>query len=157
MINNTILSILLILFCNVFKTLKWKYILNLTSSGKTSETVLQLDSPCICQHKSLYAWLFLSVRPVDQQRRQLAVRFYSKWYYATSGVDVLARRLRLASNTYIVCESANKKVCQYQVMISNGLFEETNEQHIFYFFLKYFAINYVLNFLYIIFNEKSLN
>ena len=25
------------------------------------------------------------------------------------------------------------------------------------FFLKYFTINYVLNFLYIIFNEKSLN
>ena len=25
------------------------------------------------------------------------------------------------------------------------------------FFLKYFAINYILNFIYIIFNEKSLN
>ena len=73
----------------------------------------------------------LSVRPVDQQRRQLAVRFYSKWYCATSGVDVLARRFRLALNRYIVCESVNIKVCQYQVMISNGLFEETNEQHIF--------------------------
>ena len=30
-----------------------------------------------------------------------------------------------------VCESVNIKVCQYQVMIENGLFEETNEQHIF--------------------------
>ena len=48
-----------------------------------------------------------------------------------SGVDVLARRFRLASNRYIVCESVNIKVCQYQVMISNGLFEETNEQRIF--------------------------
>ena len=82
----------------------------------------------------------LSVRPVDQQRRQLAVRFYSKWYCATSGVDVLARRFRLASNRYIVCESVNIKVCRYQIMISNGLFEETNEQSIF---LKYFIINYV--------------
>ena len=31
----------------------------------------------------------------------------------------------------IFCDSANVKVCQYQVMISNGLFEEINEQHIF--------------------------
>ena len=53
------------------------------------------------------------------------------WYFATSGVDVLARRFGLASNRYIVCESANVKVCQYQVMISNGLLEETNEKHIF--------------------------
>ena len=35
---------------------------------------------------------------------------------------------------------------------SNDLFEETNEQHIFNF-----TINYVLKFLYIIFNEKSFN
>ena len=68
---------------------------------------------------------------MDQQGKQLAVRFYSKWYYATSGVDVLARRFRLALNRYIVCESANIKVCPYQVMVSNGLFEATNEQHIF--------------------------
>ena len=73
----------------------------------------------------------LSVRPVDQQQRQLAVRFYSKWYYAISGVDALARRFRLAPNRYIVRESANVKVCQYQVIISNILFEETNEQRIF--------------------------
>ena len=37
----------------------------------------------------------------------------------------------MAWNRYIVRESANVKVCQYQVMISNGLFEETNEQRIF--------------------------
>ena len=55
------------------------------------------------------------------------VRFYSKWYCVTSGVDALARRFRLASNRYIVCESANVIVCQYQVMISNSLFEEINE------------------------------
>ena len=71
------------------------------------------------------------VRPVDQQWRQRAVRFYSKWYCATSGVDVLARRFNLAANRYIVCESANVKVCHYQVTISNVLFEETNEQGIF--------------------------
>ena len=60
---------------------------------------------------------------------------------ATSA-DALARRFRLASNKHIVRESANIKICQYQVMISNGLFEETNEQHIF---SKVF------------FNEKSFN
>ena len=42
-----------------------------------------------------------------------------------------ARRFRLALNRYIACESANLKECQYQIMISNGLFEEANEQHIF--------------------------
>ena len=39
---------------------------------------------------------FLSVRPVDQWWRQLAVRFYSKWYIIRSGVCVLARKIRLA-------------------------------------------------------------
>ena len=94
----------------------------------------------------------LSARLLDQQRRQLAVRFYFKRYCATSGVDVLARRFSLASNRYIVCESVKVRVRQYQVMISNDLFEETNEQHIFNF-----TINYVLKFLCIIFNEKSFN
>ena len=73
----------------------------------------------------------LLVRPVDQQKRQLAVRFYSKWYCATSGVDVLETRFRLALNRYIVCESVNIEVCWYQIMITNSLFEETNEQSIF--------------------------
>ena len=65
---------------------------------------------------------------------------------------MLARRFRLASNRYIIHENANVKECQYQVMISNDLFEETNKN---IFFLKYFTINYVLNFLYIIFNKNS--
>ena len=73
----------------------------------------------------------LLVRPVNQQQRQLAVRFYSKQYCATSSVVVLAKRFRLTSNRYIVCESANIKVCQYQAMISNGLFEETNSNNFF--------------------------
>ena len=47
------------------------------------------------------------------------------------GVIVLARRFRLVSNRYNACESANIKLCQYQVMVSNGFFEETNEQLIF--------------------------
>ena len=59
------------------------------------------------------------------------MRFYSKWYCAMPGVDVLARRIELALNIYIFCESANIKVCPYQVMISNGLFEGTNAQCIF--------------------------
>ena len=73
----------------------------------------------------------LSVRPMDQQRRQLAVRLYSKWYCAMSGVDVLARIFRLASNRHIFRVSANGKLCPYQAMTSNGLFEETNKQRIF--------------------------
>ena len=73
----------------------------------------------------------LSVKPVDQERRQQAMRFYSKWYCAPLGVDLLARRFRLASNKYIIRETVNIKVCSYQVMISNGLFEEINEQRIF--------------------------
>ena len=64
-------------------------------------------------------------------RRLLPVRFFSKWYCATSGVNVLASRFMLASNRYIVREGANIKVCLYQVMIINGLFEETNQQHMF--------------------------
>ena len=73
----------------------------------------------------------LSVRPVDQQRRQVAVQFYSKWYCAKSGVDVLARSFRLVSNRYIVHESVNVKICQYQVTIGDGLSEESNAQHNF--------------------------
>ena len=53
--------------------------------------------------------------------------FYSKWYCAMSGVDVLARRFRLVSNGYIVHESAKVKLCPYQGMIGNGLFKQTNE------------------------------
>ena len=61
----------------------------------------------------------------------MSMRFYPKWHCATSGDDVLARRFRLASNRYIVRESMNIKVFQYQVMTHNGLFEVSNEQHIF--------------------------
>ena len=88
----------------------------------------------------------LSVRPVDQQRRQVAVRFYSKWYCATSGVHILTSRFRLALNRYLVCESAYRKVCPYQVMIRNGYLGKLTSN---VFFLKYFVINYVLNFMYI--------
>ena len=49
-----------------------------------------------------------------------------------SRVDVLARRFRVASNRYIVCESASIKVCLYEVMVSSDLFEKSNEQHIFF-------------------------
>ena len=83
---------------------------------------------------------YFSLRPVDQQQRQLAVRLYSKWYCATSKVDVLARRFSLALKRYIVCERA---MVYLRKLMSNV------------FFLKKFTFNYVLNFLYIIFNEKS--
>ena len=39
---------------------------------------------------------FLSVRAVDQQRKQLLVEFYSRWYVMRSGVGVSARQIRLA-------------------------------------------------------------
>ena len=55
---------------------------------------------------------FLSVRPVDQLRRQLALRICSRWYYAGPGVDVLARRIRLASNRRklkFIARNYNKK------------------------------------------------
>ena len=64
----------------------------------------------------------IRTRPVDQQQRQLVVRFYSNWYWAASR-NVLAKRFKLVSNRYTVRESANIKVCQYQIMINNDLFE----------------------------------
>ena len=47
----------------------------------------------------------LSLKPADQELRQLAVG-----YCAMSGVDVLARRFKLALNIYIVCESEHKSM-----------------------------------------------
>ena len=73
-----------------------------------------------------------------------------------SGVNSLARRLKLASNRYIGRESANVKLFLYQV-ISNGLYEEIEQLMSYIFFLKYFRINYVLNFLFSILNKKSSN
>ena len=40
---------------------------------------------------------FLLVRAVDQKRRQLTVRFYSRWYIMRTGVGVLARKIKLTS------------------------------------------------------------
>ena len=45
--DNTILNILLILFYNVFKTLKRKNMLNLTISDKTSEMLFHLNKSII--------------------------------------------------------------------------------------------------------------
>ena len=71
-----------------------------------------------------------------------------------SGVNVLARSFRLASNRYIFRESAYMKVCPYQVMIRNCFFEETNEQHIF---SKVFCNQLRFNFhVYIMLSEKFL-
>ena len=95
-------------------------------------SILWRINDCVC---IVLQGFYQLVRPVDQQCSQ-QIEFLSKWYCATPGVSVLARRFRLASNRYIVHKSANVKVCQYQIMTSNG-------------FLKYFTINYVLNFLYV--------
>ena len=81
------------------------------------------------------------------------MRFYSKWYCVMSGVDVLGRRFRFASNRYIVCEIVNIKLCPFQVMISSILFEAIKLMSNI-FFLKYFMINYVSNFMYRMKNEK---
>ena len=54
------------------------------------------------------------------------------------------RSFRLASNGYIVCESAYIKVGLYQVMITNLRKLMSN-----LLFIKYFVTNYVLNFMYI--------
>ena len=43
---------------------------------------------------------FSSVRPVDQQRRQLAVRFYPRWCYVRSGVVVSARTIGSTMNSF---------------------------------------------------------
>ena len=93
--------------------------LNLTSFDKTIKRQ-KCCFVCKCNHCDLSAYIsvivfycmgiFLSVRPVDQQRKQLAVTSYSKWCYAMSEIDVLARRFRLALNRYIVCGSANVKL-----------------------------------------------
>ena len=44
---------------------------------------------------------FLSVRTVDQQRKQLLVRFYSRWYIMRSEVGVLTRQMRLATKRVV--------------------------------------------------------
>ena len=40
---------------------------------------------------------FLLVRAVDQKRRQLTVRFYSRWYIIRTGVGVLAKKIKLTT------------------------------------------------------------
>ena len=45
---------------------------------------------------------FLLVGQVDQERRQLAMRFYSSWYVMSSGVNVLAREIKLAMTMGVV-------------------------------------------------------
>ena len=74
--------------CSAFKCNYLQTSLSMLSSAYTSA----LTQHCM--------GISLSVRPVDQQRRQLAVRFYSRWYYVRSGVGVSARRIRSATNRF---------------------------------------------------------
>ena len=93
--------------------------LNLTSFDKTIKHK-KCCFVCKCNHCDLSACIsgiafycmgiFLLVRPLDQQRKQLAVTPYCKWCYAMSEINALARRFRLALNRYIVCRSANVKL-----------------------------------------------
>ena len=41
---------------------------------------------------STFMGSFLLVRAVDQQQKQLAVRFYSRWYIIRSAVGILAMK-----------------------------------------------------------------
>ena len=96
----------------------------LTSSDEISNAVLPLSviigvlmlcafvSVHLCTFIVFHGYLSLG-KTSGPTTKQLAVRCYSKCYCTASGVNVLARRLRLASNRYIVCDNANKKVCQY--------------------------------------------
>ena len=61
MINNTILIILLILFCSVCKTLKQKYMLNLKSSDKTSEALFHLWVQELQTWLSMHLVVYISI------------------------------------------------------------------------------------------------
>ena len=69
-----------------------------------SAIVCRPDFPCFSRHTPLHfysiEWVFLSVRPVNQRRRQLTVRFYPRWCYVRSEVGVSARRIGLAMNRF---------------------------------------------------------
>ena len=43
---------------------------------------------------------YFSLSQVDQQQRQLAVRFYSRWYYVRSGVGVSGTRIGSGMNKF---------------------------------------------------------
>ena len=68
----------------------------------------EICSACKCNY--LQTWLLmctsavlkksLSIRPVDQQQRQLAVSFCCRWCYVRSGVIVSARKVGSAMNRF---------------------------------------------------------
>ena len=68
------------------------YHLRWRSVPPVSASICRPYFPCFSRrtppHFYSIAWVFLSlsVRPVDQQGRQLAVRFYPRWCYVRSGV-----------------------------------------------------------------------
>ena len=85
--------------------------LNLTSSDKTSENDAVPPVSAIIADLTHSAFVgahlhtCLALHEISPLVRQVVA----------SRVDVLARRFRLTSNKYIIHESANMKVCQYQV------------------------------------------
>ena len=113
-INDTIMNILFILFYNVFKT---------------------FESLCICWHTSLYlysiACKFLSLGPTT---KAAGSEFLLEMVLCSVRSQFISAEIRLASDRYIVSESVivcQYQGCWYQVLTSNGLFEEANEQSIF--------------------------
>ena len=82
----------------------------------------------------------------------------------TAGIEILSQVVLCNVRSWSICQDiefgfkqihcswkCKCKSIQYQEIKSNDLFKEINEQHIYF---KVFC-NYVLNFLYIIFNGKS--
>ena len=89
----------------------------------------RLDSPCICQRTSRY---LCSICEVFHGYFSLGKTSGPTTKAAGSEVRLNVRSRCISQEglfsfeKIIVRESANVKVCQHQVMISNGLFEETN-------------------------------
>ena len=81
------------------KLLKW---LNFyTTDLPVSALICRLDFLCfvgilLCAFSTLSGFFFFSVRPGDQQRRQLEVIFDSRSCIMESGVALLARKTRVA-------------------------------------------------------------
>ena len=71
-----------------------------------------------------------SVRPVNQQQKAAGSEVLLEVVLCNVRSRCISQEIQ-AGFEQIHRESANVKVCQYQVMMSNGLFEETNEKRIF--------------------------
>ena len=88
----------------LFKETAW--VITLTSHRSACNcNNMQISVSVLYQHTAPdlvpYMGSFLSVTPVDQKQRQLAVRFYCRWCIMRSGVSVLASKIRLVMTVVI--------------------------------------------------------